>query len=169
MSIAELLQAYADLVAEWAPRLDLVSPGDLPRFYERHIEDSLKALPVVSACPPGPAVDVGSGAGLPGLPLAISDPTRHWRLLEPRKRRAAFLEEAVRTLSLDCEVLVLTAEQAATDPGLAGNHMVGTARALAAPESASELIAPLLGPGGRAIVWVGAGTPDSRDGLLIRP
>ncbi len=169
MSISELLQAYADLVAEWAPKLDLVSPGDLPRFYERHIEDSLKALPVISGFPPGPAVDVGSGAGLPGLPLAISDPARHWRLLEPRKRRAAFLEEAVRTLGLDSEVLVMSAEQAAADPALSSAHMVGTARALASPEAAAELIAPLLAPGGRAIVWVGAGTPDSHDGLLIRP
>ena len=168
MSTAEALQAYADLVVAWAPKLDLVSPGDLQRFHERHIEDSLKALPEIMSCPPGPAVDVGSGAGLPGLPLAIADPSRHWRLLEPRKRRAAFLEEAVRGLGLACEVLLLTAEQAAGDPRLAATHAVGTARALATPEVAVELIRPLLASGGRTIVWVGAGTPDSRDGLLIR-
>ncbi len=169
MTPEEALEAYAGLVAEWAPKLDLVAPGDLAVFHERHIRDSLKALPVITSCPPGPAIDVGSGAGLPGVPLAISTPYRHWRLLEPRHRRAAFLEEVVRALGLDSEVLSMTAEEAAADPGLAGSHMVATARALAGPPRSTEMLRPLLAEEGRAIVWVGAGTPDSQDGLLIYP
>ncbi|MGH2747590.1 MAG: 16S rRNA (guanine(527)-N(7))-methyltransferase RsmG [Actinomycetota bacterium] len=154
---AALLRRYAALVRHWAPRLDLVSPGDLERFEERHIEDSLRLLPLVQARPPGPAVDVGSGAGLPGIPLAIADPSRNWRLLEPRARRAAFLEEVVRELGLDCEVLTATAEEAARDPRLADAHVFAASRALAPPTTAFDLLLPLVAPAGIAVIFVGEG------------
>ena len=153
----DLLDAYAALVRQWAPRINLVAPGDLERFSERHIEDSLKALPLVEEAPEGPAIDVGSGAGLPGIPLAIADPRRPWRLLEPRAKRAAFLEEVARELGLDVEVVRLTAEQAANDRMFAAAHAVATARALAPPEEAAALLRPLLASGGIGILFVGAG------------
>lgn len=152
-----LLERYAALVREWAPRLDLVAPGDLDRLEERHIEDSLKALPWVERAPPGPCIDVGSGAGFPGIPLAIAVPSRAWRLLEPRRRRAAFLEEVVRELDLDCEVLPLRAEQAAQDRVLRGRHGLAIARALAEPRAAFALLEPLLVPRGLALVFAGRG------------
>lgn len=153
------LAAYEDLVARYAPRLDLISPGDLPRLRTRHIDDSLRALPLIADAPPGPAVDVGSGAGLPGIPLAIAAPDRSWRLLEPRTRRAAFLEEVVRTLELDCEVSRMSAEQAGRTEGWADAHAVATARALAPPERAFELLRPLLTGSGVAIVFAGSSAP----------
>ncbi len=152
------LGAYADLLRRYAPRLNLVAMGDLERLEERHIADSLTALPLVDAAPDGPAVDVGSGAGLPGIPLAISRPGRTWRLIEPRAKRVAFLEEVVRELDLNVEILAMTAEQAA-DRTFGASHAVATARALAAPEVASRLIRPLLAPGGRGILFVRADTP----------
>ena len=155
MTLESRLQAYIDLVRAWSSRLDLVAPGDLDRFHERHALDSLKALPLVTSAPSGPAVDVGSGAGLPGVPLALGEPSRHWRLLEPRARRAAFLEEVVRTLGLDCEVVARSAAEAAADPTFARAHTVLTARALAPPAEAFELLRPLAAPGGLGIVWVG--------------
>lgn len=154
----ELLRRYAALVREWAPRLDLVSPRDLERFEERHVEDSLRAAPLLDELPEGPCVDVGSGAGLPGIPLSIARPERHWTLLEPRQRRAAFLEEAVRRLAVDCEVIAATAEQAAGDPRLAGAHVLVTARAVADPAAVRELAEPLLSPGGVTLVFTG---PDA--------
>jgi 16S rRNA (guanine527-N7)-methyltransferase len=151
---ASALEEFASILRRYASRVDLVSPGDLDRVESRHIADSLKALSAVKEAPAGPAVDVGSGAGLPGIPLAIAS-GRTWRLLEPRLRRAAFLEEVVRELSLDCEVLRLTAEQAARDPTLAGSHLVATARAVADPLSTFELLLPLVAAGGRALAWLG--------------
>lgn len=148
------LSGYEDLIRAWAPRLDLVSPGDLDRLYERHIADSLRARSLVDAAPRGPCVDVGSGAGLPGVPLAIVT-GRSWRLLEPRARRAGFLDEVVRALDLDCEVLRITAQDAARDPALAGTHAIATARALAPPRDAFDLLGPLLAPGGSAVVFHG--------------
>lgn len=154
--MTDLLRAYAALVRAWAPRLDLVSPGDLDRFEERHIEDSLRAAPLLDELSNGPCVDVGSGAGLPGIPLAIARPGRHWTLVEPRRRRAAFLEEAVRELGLDCDVVAGTAEEAALDLALAGAHVLATARAVAEPEVVRRLAEPLLKPGGVTLVFTGA-------------
>ena len=155
--IEERLQAYEGLLTAWAPRFDLISPGDLGRIRERHIDDSLRALPLLDALGPGPCMDVGSGAGLPGIPLAIAS-ERPWRLLEPRRKRAAFLEEVVRELALTtCEVVAASAEQAALEARLAGAHMAVTARALAPPALAARLCAPLVAPGGVAILYVGTG------------
>ena len=171
---ADRLTAYEDLIRAWAGRLDLIAPGDLARLRSRHIDDSLRALELVRTAPEGTAVDVGSGAGFPGIPLAVAAPERRWRLLEPRARRAAFLEEVVRTLGLDCEVSTMTAEEAAATPGWGAGHAVATARALAPPERSFELLAPLLIPGGRAVVFAGSSAeipPETRvqaPGLLYR-
>jgi 16S rRNA (guanine527-N7)-methyltransferase len=148
------LQAYQSLLTAWAHRFDLISPGDLGRIRERHIDDSLRALTALSSLPPGPCIDVGAGAGLPGIPLAIVS-GRTWRLLEPRRKRAAFLEEVVRELDLDCEVICATAEQAAADPRLNGAHAAATARALAPPDAAIGLCQPLVASGGAVIVFLG--------------
>ena len=145
---------YAELVRAYSVKLDLVSPGDLERFEERHIRDSLRALPFVRQAPAGPAVDVGSGAGLPGIPLAIADDSRPWVLLEPRQRRAAFLEEVVRELDLaHVEVRAETAEQTAAELG--EGFAVATARALAPPVDAVDMLRPLVVPRGTILVFVG--------------
>ena len=164
------LSDYEDLIRSWADRLDLISPGDLDRLHERHIADSLRALELVLDAPEGPCMDVGSGAGFPGIPLAIAS-GRHWRLLEPRSKRAAFLDEVVRALELDCEVVRMTAEAAARDPRFSRAHGVATARALAPPPAAFELLTPLVAPGGCALVFHGpdatlpAGAERSAPGL----
>jgi 16S rRNA (guanine527-N7)-methyltransferase len=140
-------------VERYAGRLNLVAGDDLDRFYERHVADSLRLLDLLGD---GPCVDVGSGAGLPGIPLAIAGPARRWHLLEPRRQRAAFLEEVVRELGLaNVEVLPLRAEEAALDPGLRGAHQAATARALASPARAVGLLRPLVAPGGIVAVFVG--------------
>lgn len=155
MNPQEALAAYAALLRRWAPRLDLVSPGDLDRLEERHIADSVRAAPILDRLPDGPCADVGSGAGFPGIPLAIVRPGRRWRLIEPRKRRAAFLEEAVRELGLDCEVVPLTAEEAARSDELRASHVLAAARALAEPARVPELTGPLLRPGGVTLLFTG--------------
>lgn len=142
-----------------------MSPGDLARFEERHVADGLRLLELARSLPAGPAIDVGSGVGVPGIPLAIADPTRPWRLLEPRHRRAAFLEEVVRQLELECEVVAMTAEAAVTDDRLRAAHALVTARALADPPTAFSLSLPLVRHDGVAAVFVGrsAGIPPEAE------
>jgi 16S rRNA (guanine527-N7)-methyltransferase len=167
------LTTFCELVAKWASRLDLVAPGDLERLRKRHIDDSLRVEPLLREVPPGPVLDVGSGAGFPGIPLAIVAPERHFRLLEPRTARAAFLEEAVRLLELDCEVLLLRAEDAAREARLRRAHALSTARGVAPPIRAFELLAPLTAPGGTSVVFLGRaaalppGSEEWRRGLAI--
>jgi 16S rRNA (guanine527-N7)-methyltransferase len=161
----ERLTAYENLLRSWASRLNLFSPADLARLHSRHIEDSLQVLPLLDGLV-GPCVDVGSGAGLPGVPLAICAPHLRWRLLEPRTRRAAFLEEVIRTLELDAEVVMATAEAAAKDPALAAGHGLATARALAPPLEAFRMIGPLVREGGLGVVFLGerAEVPEGAEG-----
>jgi len=154
--------AYVRLLNWWAPRIDLMAPGDLERIQSRHIEDSLKARDIVASGPQGAALDAGSGAGFPGIPLAIVG-DRWWRLLEPRAKRAAFLDEVVRELDLRAEVVRKTTSEAAADQHLAAGHAVVTARALAPPAEAFGLIAPLVAPDGLSIVWVGSNAEIPRD------
>lgn len=168
-AVRRALDEYVSLVAQWAPQLDLVSPGDLVRFRERHVEDSLRALPLLRSLPTGPCIDVGSGAGLPGIPLAMADPDHDWRLLEPRRRRAAFLEEAVRQLQLPCEVIVATAEAAAKDPRLGGTHVLAVGRALAPPPEAFDRLLPLVAPGGVALVFAGENSRLPAEAAEWRP
>ena len=150
----ERLAEYENLLRKWAPKLDLVAPRDLDRLAARHIDDSLKAVSLIDSLSPGPAVDVGSGGGLPGVPLAIVARPRPWLLLEPRQRRAAFLEEVVRELRLEAEVVTLSAEESAGHPRLT-DHAIAVARALASPERAFRLMIPLVRVGGTAVLWVG--------------
>ena len=162
----DALAAYIRLLEWWSPKVDLIAPGDLDRIESRHIQDSLKAQEIVESAPPGAALDAGSGAGLPGVPLAIVG-DRWWRLLEPRTKRAAFLDEVIRELDLEAEVVRKSTHQAASDPQLAAAHAVVTARALAPPATAFELTAPLVAPEGVRIVWVGSNAEIPRDAEVL--
>jgi 16S rRNA (guanine527-N7)-methyltransferase len=143
-------------VERWADRLDLTSRGDLAGFAERHVADALRLLPLLHSLPQGPALDLGSGAGVPGIPLAIASPDRPWRLLERRRGRAAFLEEAVRSLELSAEVVVADASAARRRPDLARAHVFAVARAVAPPAEALSLLLPFVAEQGIAAVFMGA-------------
>jgi 16S rRNA (guanine527-N7)-methyltransferase len=165
---SELLQRYEALVRAWAPKLDLVAPGDLDSFRGRHIEDSLRLLPLLEQLPAGPCADVGSGAGLPGVPLAIAS-GRHWRLIEPRKRRAAFLEEVVRDLDLDCAVVARRVGEVHGDTGFARAHALVTGRALAPPAEAIDLLRPLVASDGLGAIFIGARAKAPKGSRLWEP
>jgi 16S rRNA (guanine527-N7)-methyltransferase len=91
----ERLEVYVDLLQRWQRRINLVSPSTLPHIWERHITDSLQLVPLI----PNHArvvLDLGSGAGFPGLVLAIAMPWLTVHLVESDGRKAAFLTEAAR-------------------------------------------------------------------------
>src|SRR6266511_3841554 len=98
-SARDRLESFHRLLAGRAVPQGMISAADAPRLWERHIVDSVRG----AACLPertATVVDIGSGAGLPGIPVAISRPDLSVYLVEPRARRAAFLELTVDTLKL---------------------------------------------------------------------
>jgi 16S rRNA (guanine527-N7)-methyltransferase len=115
---------------------------------ERHIADSLRAVRALGRA--SRAHDLGSGAGLPGVPLAIALPGTAFTLIEPARKRAAFLELVIDELGLsNARVVVARAE----DVGVVADVCV--ARALAPLERAWSLARPLLEPGGCLVYFAG--------------
>jgi 16S rRNA (guanine527-N7)-methyltransferase len=148
------LASYASLLHERAIPMGLVAQSDRERLWERHIEDCLRAT---AAFRPEDRVayDLGSGAGLPGIVLACALPDRRFRLVEPRRRAAAFLELAVEGLRLEnVEVLITRAEE------LDEPADVATARAFAPLDRAWSTAHRLLRPGGRLVYFAGGGMKD---------
>lgn len=146
------LMAHARAVAEDAERLGLIGPEDLDVVLTRHSGDSLLFALVRAPAPGERWADVGSGAGFPGLPLACCYPGTDFVLIEPLRKRAGFLELQAARLGLG-NVTVLTARASEVDPGFD----VATARALAEPALAMEVLLRLVEPGGTALIAVGAG------------
>lgn len=151
----ELLVRYEALLRERAVPLGLVAPGDVGSLMERHVLDSLRAVPCI---PPSAAdlADLGSGAGLPGLPLAIAIPRLSVCLVERSQRRAAFLEVAVERLGLADRVRVLVA----TTEEVTETFDVCVARALAGADEVWRLAFPLLRGDGRVVYFAGRGWRD---------
>jgi 16S rRNA (guanine527-N7)-methyltransferase len=120
-----------------------------PREARRvHVDESLAALDAVQRFE-GPIVDVGSGGGAPGIPLAFALPDRDVTLLEANGRKCAFLREAAREFP-NVTVVQGRAEEHETD-----SFGVAVAKALAPPPVAAEWCLPLVAPGGAAVLYVG--------------
>jgi 16S rRNA (guanine527-N7)-methyltransferase len=120
------------------------------------LDDALRALPLLERWP-GDVVDVGSGGGAPGVPLAASLPGRTFTLLEAERRKCDFLERATAELDNVTVVWGRAEEQPADSFGVA------LAKALAKPPVAAELCLPLVVPGGAAILWLA----DSADRAAV--
>ena len=120
-------------------------PGEARRV---HVDESLAALDAVQRFE-GPIVDVGSGGGAPGIPLAAALPDREVMLLEANGRKCAFLREAAREFP-NVTVVQGRAEEQETD-----RFGVAVAKALAPPPVAAEWCLPLVAPGGAAVLYVG--------------
>jgi 16S rRNA (guanine527-N7)-methyltransferase len=97
------LSRYAGLLERWSGRHNLVRFSSREELVQRHIVDALAAAPLLEGA--GRLLDVGSGAGLPGVPLLAARPEWHGVLLEPRQKRWAFLRTVVRELDLTADVV----------------------------------------------------------------
>ena len=164
--IAEQLHAYEQALSHRGVELGVVAESDRDRLWERHIMDSLRALACLRAGDVEVA-DLGSGGGLPGIPVAIARPTIQMTLVEARQRRVAFLEWIVETLSLpNVKVLASRIED------VSRTFAACLARALADPAGSWRLAEPLLRPGGRLVYFAGRGLAADRlpaDGVRVTP
>lgn len=139
----------ADLGREGELR-GLIGPLELPRLWSRHVLNSALVAPLLR---PGRVGDVGSGAGLPGLVLAIARPEVDFVLIEPMERRVEWLIEEADALGLDnVEVVRARAEEARLEAPL--DQL--TARAVSALSKLIPLTVPLVRPGGELVFMKGA-------------
>ncbi|MEL4319350.1 16S rRNA (guanine(527)-N(7))-methyltransferase RsmG [Leifsonia sp. YIM 134122] len=143
-------RAFTANLARLGEELGLIGPLELPRLWSRHVLNSAIMAPLLR---PGRVGDIGSGAGLPGLVLAIARPDVDFVLIEPMERRVAWLQSQVDELGLDnVEVLRARAEEARLSPLL---DQV-TARAVSALRTLIPLTAPLVKTGGELVLMKGA-------------
>jgi 16S rRNA (guanine527-N7)-methyltransferase len=143
------LERYEALLRRIALPRGMIAASDTGRLWERHIWDGLRGVPET---PAGSFVaDIGSGAGIPGIPLSVAVPSTRFVLIEPRKARAALLEAAVEDLGLsNVEVLPRPVEAATS------SFAACVARAFASPLETWERAKRVLAPGGILIYWGGA-------------
>jgi 16S rRNA (guanine527-N7)-methyltransferase len=144
-------RAFVRNLADQGEIRGLIGPLELPRLWSRHILNSAIVAPLLR---PGRVGDVGSGAGLPGVVLAIARPDVSFVLIEPMERRVAWLNEQVAELKLsNVEVVRARAE----DAPLSRQLDQVTARAVSAFRTLIPLTAPLVRPGGELVLMKGAG------------
>ena len=147
----EQLDRYAALLAEWQTRMNLVGPSTLPHIWDRHFTDSAQLLPLAGT---GRSwLDIGAGAGFPGLVLAVLDPDARLTLVESIAKKCRFLEEVVTTLGLESQV---TIENRRIETLPRAKFDIITARALAALNQLFDWGLPYAGSGTHWILPKGA-------------
>ena len=148
---------YATLLASAGVERGLIGPREVPRLWDRHLLNCAVAVPLVPA--DADVIDVGSGAGLPGIVWAIARPDLRVTCLEPLQRRATFLEEVVTALELGDRVQVVRARAEdivrGRGPVTSLRARVVTARAVAPLERLAGWTVPLVQPGGELLALKG--------------
>src|SRR5947199_10216041 len=162
-SVRALYLHYQEL-ARWNRTLSLIGPGTAEEVISRHYGEALAALPLL---PPGArtAVDIGSGAGFPGIVLAAVRPGLQVTLCEARERKWAFLAAVARRASLPCRCLNVRVDLP-LPTGLPEEIDLVPARAVRLPAEVLGALADRLTSGGRILLWVGEDAPDLPRNLL---
>jgi 16S rRNA (guanine527-N7)-methyltransferase len=146
---SEAIARYAALLMTWTARINLTGAVSLEDLSREHLPDSFALASRLNDAGVVQVLDVGSGGGLPALPLAILCPNLAVRLLEPIAKKAAFLRTAVRELGLSQRVTVDTRRAQALVPG---SFDVALSRATLPPKTWLPLAVELVRPGGRAFL-----------------
>ncbi|MGO8941054.1 MAG: 16S rRNA (guanine(527)-N(7))-methyltransferase RsmG [Mycobacterium sp.] len=153
----DIAQRYAEVLASAGVERGLLGPREVDRLWDRHL---LNSAAVSELLDPGERiVDIGSGAGLPGLPLAIARPDLEVVLLEPLLRRSDFLREVVAELGLSVDVVRGRAEEPWVRAQI-GEKDAAVSRAVAALDKLTKWSMPLLRTGGRMVAIKGERAPE---------
>lgn len=152
----DLARRYVEDLGRRGEELGLIGPLEPARLWTRHVLNSVLLAPLLR---PGRVGDVGSGAGLPGLVLAIARPDVSLVLIEPMERRVDWLRQQVKNLGLDnVEIVRARAEEAATGATRISPWLDQvTARAVSALSRLIPLVVPLVRSGGELLLMKGAG------------
>ena len=167
-SAVTALGDHLRLLLAWNASVNLTAIRDPREAVTAHVLDALSALPLLRARGIRALLDLGSGGGYPGLPLAIALPAERALLVDSIGKKARFLATAVGGLGLGERVAVAAerAETLAADPRQRGRWPAVTARAVAALGDLIELAFPLLAPGGVLVAWKRSELGQERDRAL---
>lgn len=152
----DIAQRYAELLGTSGVERGLLGPREVDRVWDRHLMNSVAVAELLEHGEQ--VVDIGSGAGLPGIPLVIARPDLDVALLEPLLRRSEFLKEVVAELGLSVQVVRGRAEEPWVRERF-GERDVAVSRAVAALDKLTKWSMPLLRPGGRMIAIKGERAP----------
>lgn len=153
------LEAYLEDILSWTRDSNLVAQNDLGRLASRHANESLAVLPLLDALAPARLIDVGSGAGFPGIPLQIARPEWAVTVVESRRRKGLFLKRVIERLELtNARAILGRAEQLASEN--VPPQDVGTARAVAVISELLPWLAPVIRTGGHAVLFKGSAHTD---------
>jgi 16S rRNA (guanine527-N7)-methyltransferase len=143
------LMAYAELMLKWNRRMNLTGHDSMDKMIPFNLLDSLAVLPYLKG---HRICDIGTGAGLPGIPLAIADPSRHYTLVDSRLKRIQFLRTVCRELKLDhVSPVVERAEKLQLDPP--ADTII--ARAVSQADNLISMTKHLLAPAGQWLLMKG--------------
>ncbi|KDA42596.1 16S rRNA (guanine(527)-N(7))-methyltransferase RsmG [Frankia sp. BMG5.23] len=159
---------YVELLATDGVERGLIGPRETDRLWDRHVLNCAVLADVVPV--QADVVDVGSGAGLPGIPLALARPDLRVVLLEPMERRCRFLHEVVATIGLEDQISVVRGRAPDAGIGPDGRRFgIAVARAVAPLERLGAILFPMLRPGGVMLAMRGSRIleelQDARSGL----
>jgi 16S rRNA (guanine527-N7)-methyltransferase len=151
----DAIERYVALLLEANRRINLTRVTEASDVARLHLLDALAALPLVDEIG-GPAIDIGSGGGVPAIPLALARPATSWTLVDSVARKAAVLRDIAEWLGLrTVTVLAARAETLGRDPAHREGYGLVTARACAPLPVLAELALPLLRVGGSLVAWKG--------------
>lgn len=153
---------FADLLATAGIERGLIGPSEANRIWDRHIENCYPISTLSTSTPRATLADIGSGAGLPGIVIALARPDLTTTLIEPLKRRCDFLNEVVEELNLPIEVIQSKAE------GVKRGFEHVTARAVAPLERLIESTWHLIKPKGSLLAMKGERAQEEIDGLSTK-
>ncbi len=159
--VLKKLNLYHEMLLDWNTRMDLTSVSE-DAMATRHFVDSLIALTVPGLLPEGARmIDVGTGAGFPGLPLAIARPDMQVCLMDAQGKRCTFLRAVAEALALqNVSVVQARAEDSARDVQHREKYALATARAVAPLNVLCEYLLPFVKVGGQALCWKGPAVMD---------
>ena len=154
---AEKICRYHALLIEWNTKMDLTAVTEEAEMIDRHYVDSLMALTVPGMIPEaGTLIDVGTGAGFPGMPLAIACPQLSVTLMDAQQKRLNFLQAVIDELGLTNVTLIhARAEDGGRNPALREQFDLAVARAVAPTSVLAEYLLPFVRVGGKALCWKG--------------
>ncbi|MCI0889995.1 MAG: 16S rRNA (guanine(527)-N(7))-methyltransferase RsmG [Chloroflexi bacterium] len=159
----ERFQTYYEVLTDWAERVSLTAVKDEEGIQKRHFLESIALIPVLEeeglSLTDKSLIDIGSGAGIPGIPLKIVDPTIKLTLVEAKQRKAEFLSALLKELEIDDVVVIpRRSEETAHNPIHREQYNFAAAKALAPLSTLIELTLPFLVMGGVLIAPKGKDT-----------